>query len=185
MYKCIEYTGRSKMETFLNIIPIIVPTIVAVGVMVFVSYRNKNAADNHQVRISPVLCIIFNVVLIIGVAFFNFIMLYTNEYPVFIWILFACMLAVDIILLIAFYHFKITYDETGFYYQNSFGRRKRYEYTDVRSFSIGRIYTFYLQDGKKIKLEWGHENKERFLKAVTEGYYKATGNMLQQIYTNK
>ena len=51
MYKCIEYTGRSKMETFLNIIPIIVPTIVAVGVMVFVSYRNKNAADNHQVRI--------------------------------------------------------------------------------------------------------------------------------------
>ena len=52
-------------------------------------------------------------------------------------------------------------------------------------FSIGRIYTFYLQDGKKIKLEWGHENKERFLKAVTEGYYKATGNMLQQIYTNK
>ena len=146
------------METFLNIIPIIVPTIVAVGVMVFVSYRNKNAADNHQVRISPVLCI---------------------------WILFACMLAVDIILLIAFYHFKITYDETGFYYQNSFGRRKRYEYTDVRSFSIGRIYTFYLQDGKKIKLEWGHENKERFLKAVTEGYYKATGNMLQQIYTNK
>ena len=57
------------METFLNIIPIIVPTIVAVGVMVFVSYRNKNAADNHQVRISPVLCIIFNVVLIIGVAF--------------------------------------------------------------------------------------------------------------------
>ena len=99
--------------------------------------------------------------------------------------LFACMLAVDIILLIAFYHFKITYDETGFYYQNSFGRRKRYEYTDVRSFSIGRIYTFYLQDGRKIKLEWGHENKERFLKAVTEGYYKATGNMLQQIYTNK
>ena len=86
------------METFLNIIPIIVPTIVAVGVMVFVSYRNKNAADNHQVRISPVLCIIFNVVLIIGVAFFIFIMLYTNEYPVFIWILFACMLAVDIIL---------------------------------------------------------------------------------------
>ena len=165
------------METFLNIIPIIVPTIVVVGVMVFVSYRNKNAADNHQVRISPVLCIIFNVVLIIGVAFFIFIMLYTNEYPVFIWILFACMLAVDIILLIAFYHFKITYDETGFYYQNSFGRRKRYEYTDVRSFSIGRIYTFYLQDGKKIKLEWGHENKERFLKAVTEGYYKATGNM--------
>ena len=157
------------METFLNIIPIIVPTIVVVGVMVFVSYRNKNAADNHQVRISPVLCIIFNVVLIIGVAFFIFIMLYTNEYPVFIWILFACMLAVDIILLIAFYHFKITYDETGFYYQNSFGR----------------IYTFYLQDGKKIKLEWGHENKERFLKAVTEGYYKATGNMLQQIYTNK
>ena len=62
------------METFLNIIPIIVPTIVAVGVMVFVSYRNKNAADNHQVRISPVLCIIFNVVLIIGVAFFIFIM---------------------------------------------------------------------------------------------------------------
>ena len=60
------------METFLNIIPIIVPTIVAVGVMVFVSYRNKNAADNHQVRISPVLCIIFNVVLIIGVAFFIF-----------------------------------------------------------------------------------------------------------------
>lgn len=57
------------METFLNIIPIIVPTIVVVGVMVFVSYRNKNAADNHQVRISPVLCIIFNVVLIIGVAF--------------------------------------------------------------------------------------------------------------------
>ena len=160
------------METFLNIIPIIVPTIVVVGVMVFVSYRNKNAADNHQVRISPVLCIIFNVVLIIGVAFFIFIMLYTNEYPVFIWILFACMLAVDIILLIAFYHFKITYDETGFYYQNSFGRRKRYEYTDVRSFSIGRIYTFYLQDGKKIKLEWGHENKERFLKAVTEGYIK-------------
>ena len=29
------------METFLNIIPIIVPTIVVVGVMVFVSYRNK------------------------------------------------------------------------------------------------------------------------------------------------
>ena len=75
MYKCIEYTGRSKMETFLNIIPIIVPTIVAVGVMVFVSYRNKNAADNHQVRISPVLCIIFNVVLNIGVDNFIYIIL--------------------------------------------------------------------------------------------------------------
>ena len=95
------------------------------------------------------------------------------------------MLAADIILLIAFYHFKITYDETGFYYQNSFGKRKRYEYADVGSFSIGRTYTFYLQDGKKIKLEWGHENKERFLKAVTEGYYKTTGNMLQQMYTNQ
>ena len=112
-------------------------------------------------------------------------MLYTNEYPIIIWVLFACMLAADIILLIAFYHFKITYDETGFYYQNSFGKRKRYEYADVGSFSIGRTYTFYLQDGKKIKLEWGHENKERFLKAVTEGYYKTTGNVLQQIYTNK
>lgn len=185
MYKCMEYIRRRKMETFLNIIPIIVPTIVVVGMVVFVSYRNKKAVDNHQVRISPALCIIFNVVLIIGVAFFIFIMLYTNEYPIIIWVLFACMLAADIILLIAFYHFKITYDETGFYYQNSFGKRKRYEYADVGSFSIGRTYTFYLQDGKKIKLEWGHENKERFLKAVTEGYYKTTGNMLQQIYTNK
>ena len=30
------------METFLNIIPIIVPTIVVVGVMVFVSYIPMN-----------------------------------------------------------------------------------------------------------------------------------------------
>ena len=39
---------------------------------------------------------------------FNFIMLYTNEYPVFIWS-FICLHAayLDVILLIAFYHFKI------------------------------------------------------------------------------
>ena len=84
------------METFLNIIPIIVPTIVVVGMVVFVSYRNKKAADNHQVRISPALCVIFNVVLIIGVAFFIFIMLYTNEYPIIIWVLLpVCLLQIS------------------------------------------------------------------------------------------
>ena len=82
------------METFLNIIPIIVPTIVVVGVMVFVSYRNKNAADNHQVRISPVLCIIFNVVLIIGVAFFFFFIFYYKYYKFLILFFFCWMVAV-------------------------------------------------------------------------------------------
>ena len=57
------------MKLLLEYHTIIVPTIVAVGVMVFVSYRNKKCADNHQVRISPVLCIIFNVVLIIELLF--------------------------------------------------------------------------------------------------------------------
>lgn len=173
------------MEVFLKVLPMVLPTIVVIGMMVFVSYRNKKAADNHQVRISPTLCIIFNIVLVIGIAFLIFIMLYTNEYPIIIWVLLASIFIVDIIVLVAFYHFKITYDQTGFYYQSSFGKRKRYEYTEVSCFSVGRTYVFYLQDGKKIKLEWGHENKERFLKAVTEGYYKATGSMLQQIYTNR
>ncbi len=135
------------METFLNIILIIVLTIVVAGVIVFVSYWNKKTAD-HQVRISLALCIILMRCLSLELLFI-FIMLYTNECPVFVWFYLPCMLAVDIISLTVFYQFKITDNKTGFYYQNSFGKCKRYEYTEVSCFSIGRTYTFYLQDGKR------------------------------------
>lgn len=64
------------------------------------------------------------------------------------------MLAVDIISLTVFYQFKITDNKTGFYYQNSFGKCKRYEYTEISCFSIGRAYIFYLQE-KKDKIRMG------------------------------
>ena len=92
----------------------------------------------------------FNAVLIIGVAFFLFYYVIYKRMPSFRFGFYLpCMLAVDIISLTVFYQFKITDNKTGFYYQNSFGKCKRYEYTEVSCFSIGRTYTFYLQDGKR------------------------------------
>ena len=118
--------------------------------MVFVSLSEQNAADNHQVRISPVLCIILMWYLIIGVAFLILLCLYTNEYPVFIWILFALHACCKISYCsLHFITLKITYDETGFITKILSAGVKDMEYTDVRSFSIGRIYTFICKTEKR------------------------------------